>query len=190
MIRLLIAFIILTGHCAAQQFDGICRLSCNGAQWSGVAISTTEILTVAHHGQTTGIRAEFPERGYGAFTRLGIESTLIRDNKQADLSLLSYNCPEYATIKVYDVADDEFTDVLIRGYVKEQAKQMRTTLLHRKMDLGGYRVLSFNGVAIPGMSGSPVTTPDDVIIGIQFGITETETHAVQAATILEFLGAK
>lgn len=195
--RLLIWFIaivfmllgIIIGSVFCQDFDGICRMTCNGKQWSGVAISDHEILTVAHHEETENIRAEFPERGHGAFERLGLKATIIRADSSADLSLLSYKCPSYATIKTYKVSAGNVEDVLIRGYVGDQPVMMKTSILPIDDFLDDHKILTLKGLAIVGMSGSPVTT-DDVLVGIQFGITKTNTNAVTADTIIQFLEDK
>lgn len=180
---------ILIGSVFCQDFDGICRMTCNGKQWTGVAISDHEILTVAHHEETENIRAEFPERGHGAFERLGLKATVVRANAAADLSLLQYKCPSYAKIRTYKVSSGQTDDVLIRGYVGDQAMLMKTSILPIEDSLEGYPILTMKGLAIVGMSGSPVTT-DDVLIGIQFGITKTNTNAVTADTIIQFLESK
>lgn len=181
--------VFLAKTACGQDFDGICRMTCNGKQWTGVAISDHEILSVAHPKETTKIRAEFPERGHGAFERLGIETTVIRSDAAADLALLSYKRPSYAAIRVYKVSGGEFTDCLIRGYVGDNPKIMKTNLLAQDEVVDGHNVLTLNGRGIPGMSGSPVTA-DDVVVGIMFGITDTKTNAVSAETIIQFLEAK
>ena len=189
-VAILFMFIgILIGSVFCQDFDGICRMTCNGKQWSGVAISDHEILTVAHHEETENIRAEFPERGHGAFERLGLKATIIRANTAADLSLLHFKCPSYATIKTYKVSAGQAESVLIRGYVGDQPMMMKTSILPIEDSLDGYKILTMNGLAISGMSGSPVTT-DDILVGIQFGITKTNTNAVTADTIIQFLESK
>lgn len=180
---------VFIGSVFCQNFDGICRMSCNGKQWSGVAISDHEILSVAHPEETKSIRAEFPERGHGAFERISVEATVIRADKDADLTLLTYKRPSYATIRTYRVSGGEFKDCQIRGYVGDTPMTMKTSLLSRDEVVDGYAVLTMQGRAIFGMSGSPVTA-DDVVVGIQFGITATETNAVSAETIIKFLEDK
>ena len=107
------------GSCVnGQEFDGICRLSIDGKQWSGVAISKTRILTVAHHNETGIVRAEFAEKQHGAFNRLGIQAKILKSNKLADLSLVEYNCPQWAAIKTYPVKRLKPARVSIRGYVQ------------------------------------------------------------------------
>lgn len=180
---------IFIGKVFCQDFDGICRMSCNGKQWTGVAISDHEILTVAHHEETENIRAEFPERGHGAFERIGVKATIVRANKAADLSLLYYKCPSYATIRTYKVSAGQFEDVLIRGYVGDKPMMLKTSIMPVDNSLDGYKILTLRGLAVVGMSGSPVTS-DDVLVGIQFGITDTDTNAATADTIIQFLEDK
>jgi hypothetical protein len=98
-------------------FDGVCRLSVDGKQWSGVAISDTQILTVGHHGETGIVRAEFAETEHGSFNRIGIQAKILRTHRKADLSLLEYYPPSWAKIRSYQVQDRKSDRVRIRGYV-------------------------------------------------------------------------
>lgn len=168
-----------------QEFDGICRLTVEGKQWSGVAISTTQILTVAHHGETGIVRAEFAEKEHGSFNRLGVQAKIIRSNKLADLSLLEYNCPQWAAVKVYPVKRLKPAVVSIRGYVGSSPRFNDATLI-LKGSVDGYPVNTFSGEGIAGMSGSGVLC-DGFTVGIQFGGNRTTVDAVSIETIEAFL---
>lgn len=167
------------------KFDGICRLSVDYKQWSGVAISRTQILTVAHHDETGIVRAEFAETEHGSFNRIGVKARIIRSNRKADLSLIEYDCPEWAEVKVYPVRKLQSKAVSIRGYVESSPREDKTTLLRIGI-VDGYQVNTFSGTGIPGMSGSGVLS-DDSTVGIQFGGDKTTVDTVTSETIQEFL---
>lgn len=177
-----------------QDLDGICRLSCEGSTWSGIAISETQILTVAHHGFDAGkvIRAEFPFGKHGAFERIGVKSTVLRSDTARDLSLLSYSQPVVAKVRCYPVGKSLAIgdNAVISGYVADQA--MVVTCPLRRADLEvtgtGIPIFEFNGVAVSGMSGSGVVR-DGYAVGIQFGGDATCLHAVTVESINVFLSS-
>lgn len=192
--RLILALTVFIACQVAAQaqlpvFDGICRLSVDGKQWSGVAISQTEILTVAHHGETENIRAEFPESTHGEFNHLGIRCRVIKSNVKADLSLLQYNCPSYAAIAHYPVSRKEFKRVEIKGYVRSSPMALICPVAAQDRQVDGYTVLTLQGAATAGMSGSAVLS-DRSVVGIQFGGSETVIDAVTAETIHNFLDGR
>lgn len=171
----------------AAQFDGICRLTVEGKQWSGVAISTTQILTVAHHDETGLVRAEFAEKEHGAFNRLGIQAKIIRSNKLADLSLLEYNCPHWAAVKVYPVRRLKPATVSIRGYVQSSPRNyLDKPLITGSASADGYNLLEIKTEAISGMSGSGIFA-DGYVIGIQSCGGKESTFAADMDSIEAFL---
>jgi len=175
------------GSCVnGQEFDGICRLSIDGKQWSGVAISKTRILTVAHHNETGIVRAEFAEKQHGAFNRLGIQAKILKSNKLADLSLVEYNCPPWAAIKTYPVKRLKPARVSIRGYVQSSPRDYSGDLITDSASADGYNLLEIKTEAIGGMSGSGVLC-DGFTVGIQFGGNRTTVDAVSIETIEAFL---
>lgn len=176
------------GSCVnGQEFDGICRLSIDGKQWSGVAISKTRILTVAHHNETGIVRAEFAEKQHGAFNRLGIQAKILKSNKLADLSLVEYNCPPWAAIKTYPVKRLKPVRVSIRGYVQSSPRDYSGDLVTGSASADGYNLLEIKTEAIGGMSGSGVFTDDGYVIGIQSCGGKESTFAADTATIEEFI---
>lgn len=171
----------------AVQFDGICRLTVEGKQWSGVAISTTQILTVAHHNETGLVRAEFAEKEHGAFNRIGIQAKIIRSNKLADLSLLEYNCPQWAAVKVYPVKRLKPATVSIRGYVQSSPRNyLDKPLITGSASADGYNLLEIKTEAISGMSGSGIFA-DGYVIGIQSCGGKESTFAADMDSIEAFL---
>lgn len=170
-----------------QEFDGICRLTVEGKQWSGVAISKDRILTVAHHNETGIVRAEFAEKEHGAFNRLGIQAKIIRSNKLADLSLLEYNCPQWAAVKVYPVKRLAPAKVSIRGYVQSSPRNyLDKTLIEGSASADGYNLLEIKTEAISGMSGSGIFA-DGYVIGIQSCGGKESTFAADMDSIEAFL---
>mgnify|MGYP003441809086 CR=1 FL=1 len=173
-----------------QDLDGICRLSCEGSTWSGIAISETQILTVAHHGFDAGkvIRAEFPFGKHGAFERIGVKSTVLRSDTARDLSLLSYSQPVVAKVRCYPVGEkcEIGTVSRISGYVNDEAMFVDCPLRRTDLEVSGIVIHDYNGVAVMGMSGSGVVV-DGVVVGIQFGGNKTCLHAVSVDSIRAFL---
>lgn len=189
----LVAILCSVSH--GQDLDGICRLSCEGTTWSGIAISETQILTVAHHGFESGkvIRAEFAFGKHGAFERIGVKATVLRSDTGRDLSLLSYSHPVVAQVRCYPVGKALLIgdSAVIAGYVADQA--MVVTCPLRRTDLEvtgtGIPILDFNGAAVSGMSGSGAVQ-DGYTVGIQFGGDKTCLHAVTVESIRQFLGER
>jgi hypothetical protein len=170
-----------------QEFDGICRLSIGGKQWSGVAISSTQILTVAHHNETGIVRAEFAEKEHGAFNRLGLQAKILKSNKLADLSLLEYNCPPWAAINVYPVKRLKPATVSIRGYVQSSPRNyLDKTLIEGSASADGYNLLEIKTEAISGMSGSGIFA-GGYVIGIQSCGGKESTFAADMDSIEAFL---
>jgi hypothetical protein len=192
--RTLIAILLLCNVSIAQDkptFDGVCRMTDGkGKQWSGVAISTTEILSVAHHDEPVDatVYAEFPLEQHTSPTRLRIPAKVKRIAKRADLSLIEYKCPDFAAVRVYPVRPVTFTQATIRGYVGEGV-QIRedVPVIARDRVVDGYKVLTVRSNAISGMSGSGVLLNGGTV-GILFGGNREITDCVTVGTIEQFLG--
>lgn len=184
----LVAMFCTVSH--GQDLDGICRLSCEGSTWSGIAISETQILTVAHHGFESGkvVRAEFPIGKHGAFERIGVKSTVVRSDTVRDLSLLSYSQPVVAKVRCYPVgaACEIGTTSRISGYVNDDAMFVDCPLRRTDLEVSGILIHDYNGVAVIGMSGSGVVV-NGAVVGIQFGGNKTCLHAVSVESINAFL---
>ncbi len=192
--RTLLAFLLTCSACLAQDkptFDGICRMTDGkGKQWSGVAISETEILSVAHHDEPVDatVYAEFPLEKHDAPTRLRLEGKVKRVAKRADLSLIEYNCPDFAVVRVYPVRPVTFTQATIRGYVGEGVQvRENVVVIARDRTVDGYKVLPVRSKAISGMSGSCVLLNGGTV-GILFGGNRQITDCVTVETIQQFLG--
>ena len=193
---LIAAFIgaLLASQCFGQEFDGVCRLSTpNGKQWSGVALSRTEILTVAHHGETGEVRAEFPEGSHEAFNRLGVKAKVIKTDVKKDLCLLGYELPEWATVKAYPIAAERGKGT-VRGFIAADPYWSPIETVERGVIGDGYFLVSFKAArlehlrTVSGMSGSPILT-DKGVRGIQTieDQSKKEFGAVSIETINLFL---
>lgn len=186
MIRLLSILLILCTPAFSQEFDGICHLSSNGAQWSGVAISRTEILTVAHPEPTENIWASFPRKTHGSSERISLKSRVIRANKIADLAIISYNCPDKWVIKTYELSDERPEVVAIRGYVRDDAMITQgVSVVPINATGDGFSLITLNTPAIHGLSGSGIFSGEK-IVGIQSCGME-RTYAADIKTIRRFL---
>jgi hypothetical protein len=194
MLRVVALVAVFCAVSHGQDLDGICRLSCEGSTWSGIAISETQILTVAHHGFESGkvIRAEFPFGKHGTFERIGVKSTVVRSDSVRDLSLLSYSQPVVAKVRFYPIgkAIGIGDSAVVSGYVGDQAVVVTCPLRRTDIEVTGtgIPILDFNGPAVSGMSGSGVVR-DGLAVGIQFGGNATCLHAVTVESINVFLSS-
>lgn len=190
MLRVALLVAVLCSVASGQDLDGICKLSCEGTTWSGIAISDTQILTVAHHGFANGkvVRAEFPIGKHGAFDRIGVKATLVRSDTARDLSLLLYSQPVVAKVRCYAVGEkcEIGTVSRISGYVNDNAMFVDCPLRRTDLEVSGIVIHDYNGVAVMGMSGSGVVV-DGAVVGIQFGGNKTCLHAVSVDSIRAFL---
>lgn len=189
-------FVTCCNPCSGQEFDGVCRLSGPTAQWSGVAISDTQILTVAHHNQTGDLRAEFPEGSHGSFNRMGVKARVIRSDANKDLSLLSYEAPAWLKIRSYPISREKGQGV-VRGFIMDQPLSSPVRVSRTDGSVNGYPVISMKAPdleyldTLSGMSGSAILT-DKGVRGIQFGQVQAEktVEVVSIETILLFLEEK
>jgi len=182
----LIVFMLFTVTLQAQEFDGICHLSSNGAQWSGVAISSTEILTVAHPEPTENIWASFPRKTHGSNERISLKCRVIRANKIADVALIQYNCPAEWVIKTYELSDENPETVVIRGYVRDDAIITQgVSVLPINATSDGFNLMTLNTPAVHGLSGSGIFSGEK-IVGIQ-SCGQERTYAADIKTIRRFL---
>lgn len=189
MIRYLLILFSLTSMAHAQDFEGICHLSCRGMQWSGVAISQTEILTVAHPEPTEDIWIAFPLRRHDAETRIAVKGRVVRANKLADLAIVHYNCPSTWVVKTYQLSRNPTTVADIRGYVVDDSVSVNgVQVLPDTYDSDGYTLIGLQTPARHGLSGSGIFSGSS-FIGIQ-SCGGDVTYAVDAQTIQSFLEDK
>lgn len=190
------AIVALCNAACGQEFDGVCRLSGPTAQWSGVAISDTQILTVAHHNQTGDLRAEFPEGSHGSFNRMGVKARVIRSDSKKDLSLLSYEAPAWLKIKTYPISREKGKGT-VRGFIGDQPLSSPVRVIRTDGVINGYPVISMKAPdleyldTLSGMSGSPILT-DNGVRGIMCWQVQNEelVEVRTIETILLFLEEK
>jgi hypothetical protein len=193
---IVLVVLYLCNTACGQEFDGVCRLSGPTAQWSGVAISDTQILTVAHHNQTGDLRAEFPEGSHGSFNRMGVKARVIRSDSQKDLSLLSYEAPAWLKIKSYPISREKGKGT-VRGFIMDQPLTSPVRVIRTDAMVNGYGIVTMKAPdleyldTLSGMSGSPILT-DKGVRGIQFGQVQSQktVEVVSIETILMFLEEK
>jgi hypothetical protein len=197
LIAVFIAIVgFFVGAACGQEFDGVCRLSGPTAQWSGVAISDTQILTVAHHNQTGDLRAEFPEGSHGSFNRIGVKARVIRSDSKKDLSLLSYEAPAWLKIKSYPISREKGQGT-VRGFIGADPLTSPVRVIRTDAAVNGYGIVTMKAPdleyldTLSGMSGSPILT-DKGVRGIQFGQVQSEktVEVVSIETVLLFLEEK
>lgn len=187
--RTLLAFFLLCAPIIGAEFDGLCRMSeGTGKQWSGVAISDSLILTVAHHDERGEVFAEFPEGQHGNATRIRVPAKVLRANALADLCLVEYKCPAWATVKTYPVRRLKRHKVTVKGYIMDKPTVVSDApiVTGEQFTAEGYVMDVYAKNGLSGMSGSPALM-DGSIVGIQSLGSKTHLYCVQAETIEAFL---
>lgn len=170
------------------RFDGVCRItSLDGKQWSGVAISESQIVSVWHHGETGEVFVEFAEQEHGSKTRLRVPAKVRKLNKRADLSIIEFQVPDYVELTTYKVKKRSAKTVTIRGYVNQVPMVVRNTSLVRDTDTSdGFRLDRFDAPGIPGLSGAGAFEGDASVVGIQTAGNH-QLLTVPGEVVLEFL---
>lgn len=180
----------MTAPVSGQELDGICRLSTDGMQWSGVAISETKILTVAHHKLRVGqvVRAEFGIGQHGAFERVSVKARIRKSDVKKDLCLLDFDTPKFLKVKAYPVGrlQAKVSRTRISGYIMDQPMQLEVPLISTIGQTDGVRVFTFHGKGVAGMSGAPAMQQGRVV-AVQFGGGPAAIDAASDESIQEFV---
>jgi hypothetical protein len=172
--------------------DGVCRLSADGKYWSGVVIADGFVLTVAHHEESDGFVAELP-KSFGSADYARISCTLVKNDIDADLSLLRFDRFDLVQVKAYPLSELPASAIEIPGYLsgKDPRKVKIRHNANRGFRIAGIQLDSYDGEGIVspqfGMSGSPLLTPAKEIAGIQSIGSAQEIGAVSLDTIRDFL---
>jgi hypothetical protein len=171
--------------------DGVCRIRVGDNTWSGVAISESLVLTVAHHDETEGFFVEFPS-SFGSSTYARVSAELISSNKDADLSVLQINPPELVTVQPYSLSSLPEDAIELPGYLSgKDPKNISIRNLRRIVKAGGFDFDTYLGAGIVspqfGMSGSPLLTKEKQIAGLQSGGKGGEIVAIKLDTIRKFM---
>ena len=180
--------------------DGLCKLSAKNSKgegfkrWSGAAIADGLILTCAHHEETKGFFAEFPTQ-FGKADFVQVRCELVKIDENTDLCLLSFDPLPMLQIKTYKVSDRPPEAVQASGYFEgDKPQRLRVRKKDNRNTVRGIAMDSFIGEGINspqvGMSGSPMLTPDEQIVGVQVLGLRDEIDAVSLETIRAFLPAE
>jgi len=154
------------------------------SRWSGVIISPNTILTCAHHGETSGIRAIVQDG-----RKIGC--AVLRSDTRVDLSLLRMNESLPGAFGASLGGDSE--PAVLVGYLRGTESHMVTV---QRRDAGarisGVRVLPLDTIgdrpeSISGMSGGPVLDAAGRVVGILRCADKTTADAARIETIREFL---
>lgn len=179
--KALLVMLSLGSTCDAQQFDGIARMvSTSGEIWSGAVVGDGKLLTVAHpQSKSAWIELESTDGQH----RLSVYGTQQRSDKSSDVALWSFKRPEWASVRVYNVADSECEQVSIYGYAGKHDRLKFDRHVKRR----DQHLMITTGRGLSGMSGSPVFDGTN-ICGMQHSRTETETLCatpLQIRTVLD-----
>lgn len=206
MVRIIAAILILQSIAIAEeiQFDGICRISSsNGKQWSGVAVSDSQIVSVWHPEEYGDIAIEFSEAHHGNTTRLRVSGKVTRVNRYADLSVITFKRPPYVKLRHYKIGNRNGDIVRIAGFVldapvvvdnativkvKFTDSNGAVSLQEEIVVSDGYRLDRFNVPGRAGMSGSPALE-NDIVVGIQTA-GERRVLTVPSDTVQKFLNGE
>lgn len=188
-----LCLVLSSFRCYGQTVDGVCRLVTPTLQWSGVAISDSEVLTVEHHNLRPGekVRIEFPVDRHNGEVRVSIVGEVAKVDDAMDLSLIRYSAPKWLKVKSYELSPSRIPlrkreKVEIRGFIWDQAMLTNATLFTDDRTVRGHVINTFNAQAVQGMSGSPVIFQGS-LVGIQFGGDKRVTDAVTVRTVETFL---
>lgn len=181
---------VLTSQAFAGEklkFDGICRItSLDGKQWSGVAISDSQIVSVWHHGETGEVFVEFAQDKHGNKTWIRVPAQIKKLHKRADLSIIEFTCPDYVELTTYKIKKRSGRTVTIKGYVNQVPMVVRDTTLVRDSDTSdGFRLDRFDAPGLSGLSGAGAFDGVEVV-GIQTA-GANQLLTVPGETVLEFI---
>ena len=183
--RHLILTLVLTSSAFGQDVDGICRITWQhdneSREWCGVAISDTQVLSCGHHGVSGPVRLEFCVGKHGESTRVSVPGTVYKADVARDLSLVRYEAPDWAKMKVYRVGRPK-GQAAIRGFLRGSCEVREGSPGRQGGKVDGFEVVELKVVCEQGLSGSPLVegqTVGGILIGSGGGVS----HLVDPGTI-------
>lgn len=184
---LLLALIIFLGQSCVfgQDLDGICRITwqqdSETREWCGVAISDTQVLSCGHHGVTGPVRLEFCVGKHGESTRVSVPGVVYRSDVARDLSLIRYEAPTWAKVKVYRVGRLQGR-AAVRGFLRGSCAVREGLPGRQGGKVDGFEVVELRVACEQGLSGSPLVE-DQTVGGILIGSGGGVSHLVDPGTI-------
>ena len=155
------------------------------SDWCGVAISRTTILSCGHHRKTGDVRVEFPVGRYGSAERISFPARVVRLDQKRDLSLISYEAPEWASVRLVKLGQVK-GPAEVRGFLRGSVASRRGNLGRTDLKVDGFPVVEIVTTCESGMSGSPLIE-GDTLGGILIGSGGGVSHMVDPETIEKFL---
>ena len=155
------------------------------SDWCGVAISRTEILSCGHHRETGDVRVEFPLGRYGSTERLSLPATVVKLDQKKDLSLIRYEAPEWASIRLVKPGRVKGPSE-VQGFLRGSVASRKGLLGRADLQVDGFPVVEIVAVCESGMSGSPLIE-GDTLGGILIGSGGGVSNMVDPETIKKFL---
>lgn len=162
----MLAIWCLTITCYAQYGPQV-RITSNGMQSSGVAVSETEILTVGHaFGAGSHVRLEF----IGPEFSVIVPGKVVKTDMDRDLGLVTHRLQSVKWLKRSKIRS---RSVMIKGFhgLDESMRTMRGNVLASGASgENGEPLLTVDCEAVPGLSGAGVLDTDgtdEFVVGIQ-----------------------
>lgn len=193
--KIIFAFIVLlqSNVIAVEKvkFDGICRVtSNNGKQWSGVAVSDSQVVSVWHPEEFGEVYVEFSEIHHGNKTRIRLAANVTKVNRYADLSIITFKVPSYVELRHYKLGRRKSDQIRIAGFVLDSPVVIdrAVTVKNQITDSDGYIFDRYDVPGKSGMSGSP-GLEDDIVVGVQSAGAK-QVLMVPGETVMRFLNGE
>jgi hypothetical protein len=127
------------------------------------------------------VRLEFCVGKHGESTRVSVPGTVYKADVARDLSLVRYEAPDWAKMKVYRVGRPK-GQAAIRGFLRGSCEVREGSPGRQGGKVDGFEVVELKVVCEQGLSGSPLVegqTVGGILIGSGGGVS----HLVDPGTI-------